>query len=193
MARIDLGELFQGVLFRGAIAVSTSICLSEFTVVNLCDAPDWDDLCARLTLALQLISSLDPAGYGRLTRSFNTILVMPCGGAAGTYFRSASACGLSEDHLRDDVAGSVAMTLIHEGVHARIRRAGIRYCRHLRSRIESMCVKEEIRFAQRDSTLADQVIEANDDLRTEWWDDPSAAARRRAQLRSLWSRGWGRP
>jgi hypothetical protein len=82
----------------------------------------------------------------------------------------------------------LAMTLVHEGTHARLLRAGFPYRERLRRRVERLCVLAEIIFASRlpDAEAEVQEAEKRLDLSDEYWSD-LAQDRRAHNL--LWQRG----
>ena len=57
-------------------------------------------------------------------------------------------CYLCEKELAERADAVIAATLVHEAVHARLQRAGLRYWPDLRPRIEAVCVREEIAFVR---------------------------------------------
>jgi hypothetical protein len=81
------------------------------------------------------------------------------------------------------------MTLVHEGTHARLRRAGFPYSERYCRRVERRCVLSELIFAQRIGTAENDVRDAEKrlDLSDEYWSDQGLEQR---ALRSLWHDGF---
>lgn len=162
--------------------------VAGFQVVNVQLAGPEPWVFARVGDVLDLVARTDPLRFARMQRDVRRIaIVWVNGAAAGSYWPDWRACVLAGWHLRDDKVAAVAMTLVHEAVHARLWRRGLRYTRALRPRIERLCVEAEVAFAERLAGSEALVAQAWSDLNATWWSDDEMSARRDAQLRSL---GW---
>jgi hypothetical protein len=122
---------------------------------------------------------------------------MPAGGEfAARYVHPYSMCQLCESWLASDstTVAQVALTLVHEGVHARLCRLGFAYDdTRTRFRIERVCVRGEAAFARRlpDSTcVGAQVEQEMLDMSGSEFTDAAFANRRVSALRELGAPSW---
>jgi hypothetical protein len=134
-----------------------------FTVVVDNTRPDIStaDVLARLDEALELIERHQPWRLRHLRRDLKQLRVMrfPCRGA---YFPEHRACMVELTFLarRDIGAATVASTIVHEGMHARVHQFrvwGLRFGKNAtipdptpqtRSREERICRRAELEFGQ---------------------------------------------
>jgi len=152
----------------------------------------------RIEAALDLIRRYQPYRYARIRRDVRRIWIWGAFGAAGRWIDEMRMCQLSEDYVlsAETSVEDVAATIIHEATHARLCRANIAYEESMRGRVERLCARAEIQFAQ---LLPDgeRVIEWAERCRQ--WDTAEwsnlALARRRAKalegvIDELGWRGW---
>jgi hypothetical protein len=104
----------------------------------------------KLHAALQLIQLHAPVRFAYLRRDVLRIYVGPIP-ALGQWITDAKMCALNFDYLQrsSTVPGRLALTIIHEGMHARLRRAGFGYDESVRARIEDLCICAEVIVARR--------------------------------------------
>jgi hypothetical protein len=115
----------------------------------------------RLDEALGLIEQYQPWRLTHLRRDLARVWVVryPCRGA---YFPAERTCMTELTFLarRDITAAPVAASIIHEGMHARIDRMGVRPESRDRAREERICRRAELEFGQSlPSLLGAPVIE----------------------------------
>ena len=108
-----------------------------------------DEVLARLDGALALIERHQPANFRRMRRDFARILSKryPCRGA---YIPAERTC-LVELTFTVNPAFTlpqVAATILHEAMHARLDRMGVRSELVSRAREERFCRRAEIEFGQ---------------------------------------------
>ena len=118
------------------------------------------DVLERLDEALGLIERYQPWRLRHLQRDIRQISVVrfPCRGAYVPAER-AVVTELTFLARRDITAAPVASSIVHEGMHARAHRAGVRPNRDM-SREERMCRRAELAFGQSlPPELAGPVIE----------------------------------
>lgn len=105
------------------------------------------DVLQRLDEALELIERYQPWRLRHLRRDIDEILVVrfPCRGA---WVPDRSACVTELTFLarRDISAAPVASSIIHEGMHARVDRMGVRRHGRDRAREERLCRRAELEF-----------------------------------------------
>jgi hypothetical protein len=147
-----------------------------------------------LSEALELVATHAPVRYRHLRRDFPRILV----GAtlnAGESHHKVGICLLGFDTVvgQNTTPAGLAMTLVHEGTHARLARAGFEYDEGDRPRIERLCVLAELILARRLREAAHLVSLAEGKLQRPagFWSDEAFRARAVTGLRNM---GWyGRP
>lgn len=106
----------------------------------------------RVTCALKLVSRVDLLRYGRIKAEINVIANSYAFSAAG-YWRLGKMCTLDFGklcHLGDDDFITVIMAnlLVHEATHGLLDRKRIPYTKKLRTRIESICNREMLKFSR---------------------------------------------
>jgi hypothetical protein len=105
---------------------------------------------ANLKTAVALLDKYDPVRFRRICRDLrNGILVIPTPGTArAEYHRDVDVCFLKADFVRTGHPGPIALSIVHEATHARMRRLS-----HAdparRARMERRCIAAEIAFASR--------------------------------------------
>jgi hypothetical protein len=120
-----------------------------FTVVVENTRPDiaTADVLARLDEALGLLERYAPWRLRHLRRDVRELRVarFPCRGA---YFPDERVCLTELTFLarRDITAAPVAASILHEGVHARVDRMGVRRDGRDRAREERLCRRAELAF-----------------------------------------------
>ena len=123
--------------------------LRGFTVVVENSRPDIStpDVLERLDEALGLIEAHQAWRLAHLRRDLRFFYVVrfPCRGA---YFPEERACMTELTFLarRDITAAPVASSIIHEGIHARVDRMGVRREGRDRAREERLCRRAELEF-----------------------------------------------
>ncbi|HEX3158699.1 MAG TPA: hypothetical protein VHQ45_09285 [Gemmatimonadaceae bacterium] len=107
------------------------------------------DVLARLDEALGLLERYAPARLRHLRRDLRQISVVrfPCRGA---YFPDERVCITELTFLarRDITAAPVASSILHEGVHARVDRMGVRREGRDRAKEERLCRRAEVAFGR---------------------------------------------
>jgi hypothetical protein len=107
------------------------------------------DVLSRLDAALALIERVQPAHFRRLRGDFREILVkrFPCRGA---YLPETRSClvELTFTVNPEFTASQIAATILHEAMHARLNRAGVRLSRVTAARHERFCRRAELEFGQ---------------------------------------------
>ncbi len=107
------------------------------------------DVLARLDEALELIERYQPWRLAHLQRDLRQIRVMryPCRGA---YFAEYRACMVELTFLarRDIGPATVASTIVHEGMHARVHSIGVSETNRDRAREERICRRAELEFGE---------------------------------------------
>ena len=107
------------------------------------------DVLARLGDALDLIGRYQPWRRRHLERDLVQFRVarFPCRGA---YFPDDRTCLTELTFLarRDITAATVASSIAHEGIHARVDRMGVRRESRDRAKEERLCRRAELEFGQ---------------------------------------------
>ncbi len=104
---------------------------------------------ARLDEALGLIERYQPWRLRHLRRDLRHFWIVryPCRGA---YFPREGVCMTELTFLarRDITAAPIAASILHEGMHARVDRMGVRADSRDRAREERICRRAELEFGQ---------------------------------------------
>ena len=99
------------------------------------------------------------------------------------------ACVLRSRYVRESDPAAVAVTLVHEATHARLWRRGIRDDPCGRRRMEEICVKEQIAFAERLDN-PDILNHLRGKLQRPWWTPAQLHERRITAWRHLGVPDW---
>jgi hypothetical protein len=119
-------------------------------VVVLGRGNDEEQIVAKVEAALRLIMRVDGRRYTVLSQYVQAVVCTRGVVALGQYLRAARVCLVDTDYIRRTIEPEqLAVVIVHEASHARLHRAGIRYGRNRESRIERICVREELRFARK--------------------------------------------
>ena len=125
--------------------------LRGFTVVVDNTRPDIStaDVLQRLGESIDLIERHQPWRLRHLRRDLKQFRVVryPCRGA---YFPAERACMVELTFLarRDIGPATVASTIVHEGMHARVHRMGVAEAGRDRAREERICRRAELELGQ---------------------------------------------
>jgi hypothetical protein len=105
----------------------------------------------RVERALMLIALHDPVRYRRILRDLERIWVHLVVGGGAEFDASLLACKLDERFVLDESTPTevIAAMIVHEATHARLWHYGIPYDAPIRHRIEAICARREIAFANR--------------------------------------------
>ena len=104
----------------------------------------------RIRRALELVLRYDSPRFQRIQRYINTIVILsdlPRGSAAW-YVIGAGRCYITPKTIRSTTT-NLARTLVHESIHARIDKLGVRQSSDRYDRLERRCAIEEVDFIMR--------------------------------------------
>lgn len=122
-----------------------------FSVVVDNTRPDirTEDVLARLGESLALVEQYQPWRLAHLRRDLAHIRVMRFP-TRGAYFPEHRACLVELTFLnrRDIGPATVASTIVHEGMHARVHRMGVSSENRDRAHEERICRRAELEFGQ---------------------------------------------
>lgn len=166
------------------LAAGTSREVDGIEVRGLSYEGDGEELTERIIEALQIISAADPGRYERVTDRLPRILVFAYDfSGCAFYSRTADLCVCRPGYLRREPrAKKIALTLVHEAMHAEMDRSGIVAAKNVHQ-IERMCVSEEIAFVR---TLDDRRLLS--EARQRWMNVPriyTSENHLRASVRAL--------
>lgn len=162
-----------------------------FDVRAVMPGSDREVIFEKIHAALALIEARDLRRCSYLRRDLPRISIVGLPSSIGQCHYSIGMCVLDYDYITSDNTGvvQVAQVLIHEGAHARLRRAGFTYDEGRRPRIERICIREEAAFARRVPGAEELAHEAESEL-TRPDSAYSDEARRRRDLAALKELGW---
>jgi hypothetical protein len=160
---------------------------------------DYAPCFTRIDQALELIARYDPDTLQHMRKLFKGILVF--GNErfrAASWNTSADLCILTEWYVQSSSFRPVdlALTLIHESMHARLSKAGVDYREGRRAAIEVLCAMAELRFAKR--VITDPNLRESAERRIdEWakqgegqWSDQTMRDAKLGYLRELGTPKW---
>jgi hypothetical protein len=134
----------------------------------------------KVSDALSFVRLHDQSRYRRLLHLLKRIVLVPDG---GEYLDTPlSTYVMDVPTLVQRSAPSLALKIVHELTHLRLTQAGIPYSASLRDRIEELCIRQEVDFAEKTPPELGLVEEAKRKLGQRWWDD---AAREERHARYL--------
>jgi hypothetical protein len=142
----SISVALRWMLLNGLVLISPKNVLDGIKVVDAAGEHS-DQTMRSLHEALQVISQTDPRRFERLRRDLRRIVLVKAGNPE--FASEAGACLIASGYVRQNSPEAVATTIVHEAVHARLHRRGIGYGPTMRSRVEEVCVREQIAFAER--------------------------------------------
>jgi len=152
---------------------------------------EWQLIQGRIREALRLIQSYSPVRFEHFKRDIQRLWVIGLPTARGSYVHDHAMCVLDFDYVTGahTQVEELALTLVHEGTHARLRRRGFGYEEAIRGRIERICTRSELTLARRLPNGAALLVPREDRLK---WDDSewNNETRRRDELEALKELGW---
>lgn len=130
---------------------------------------DRDVALQRLDEAVSLLAHTDTRMHGQLSRYVRDVFVWAGHYSAAMPPRSIQLCSA---HVMDSTALELASVLVHETIHLRIARHGIRYEGILQERIERRCIREQASFLRKQGDEGISMAEVFEHaLNTPWWTD----------------------
>ncbi|HET7024692.1 MAG TPA: hypothetical protein VFI39_05765 [Gemmatimonadales bacterium] len=152
------------------------------------DEPDGSKQFATVMAALQLLHDVDPRRFNRMKRDIRGIWLIGIAGL-GEYDTKRRVCKIDPDYIMslDRSAESIASTIVHEAMHARLAGCGFEYTIERRHRIEQICTQAQIAFASRlpdGSAIVAQARQVLDQPASAWSDEALVDHRLR-RLREL--------
>ena len=126
-----------------------------------------DQVCQRLAAALAHVKQFDPRRYRLIRNQIKHVIVWP-----GHYNAYTSLGGilLAAEHIEDATPAETIGTLVHEAVHLRIARRGVRAGGDRQARIERRCLGEQVDSLLRCELITPLTsIKILELLSTEWW------------------------
>jgi hypothetical protein len=194
LARFVTG-FWLGIICR----LSSRRVLHDIKVAVFLEAPDDEQCFDRLEEGLDLIARCDPATLNRIRQHFAGILVFGSERfRAAHWSQSGRLCVLTTRYLQSStlLRESVALTLVHENMHARLDQLGVGYTEGRRAAVEVLCAMAELAFARRissDATWAKGVEELIDKWSTGGetpWSDRTMHEEKVQYLRELGAPSW---
>jgi hypothetical protein len=143
---------------------------------------------SQIIEALQSIAENDPNRFRRIERDLRWIVIASHGGPM--YSPHLNACIFNVAYVEQSTPAQLALAIVHEATHARIRQAGIRPDAAMRGRIEQICVSNEVAFAGKLPGAESLAREAAEKLTEPWWTEQKRFQRVQRELRSLGYPNW---
>lgn len=157
------------------------------------DEPDGSRPFAVVAAALRLLHDVDRRRFDRMRRDIRGIWLIGIAGL-GEYDTKRRICKIDPDYILslDRSVESIASTIVHEAMHARLAGCGFAYAVERRHRIEQVCTQAQIAFASRLPDGSAIVAQAQRELDqpASAWSDEALARHRLRRLRELKLPGW---
>ena len=184
-----LANPLRALVLRATLRVWPHHSIRGFLVTDLSSAGSGlPEVLSKLESALALYALHDARGFDRFCRNVRRFVLVDVPGPE--YVHCVRACMLRAAYVEEASPEQVAMTVVHEGTHARLWSAGFDYAPTRRQRIESICVRAETAFAMK-LPVGEQLAEqARGKLREDWWSEENEYRRRLGQLKELGRPGW---
>ena len=151
---------------------------------------EWALAAERIDGAFALLERHAPRRFEMLQRDILRVWITGIP-SRGAFVREHAMCVLDFEYVTGELTRKeeIALTIVHEGTHARLARAGYGYTDQIRPRIERLCIGSELVVARRFPGASDLVDEALERLA---WDDStwSAEALRDRHIDALQDLGW---
>ncbi len=190
--RFRVGDLVQSGITHLQWALSRRELMHGILTGVVWSEPARGVAAAKLRAALNLLATTQPRRLMRLKLDVRRILVTFVQVADAQFSPSSRTVLVDEAYVcRPDVTPShLATTIVHEATHARLFAVGIGYPPNLRPRIERLCMREELAFAEMlpDGVGAATRAKEGLTLPDQTWDPDVVTERRLALIRS-----WGWP
>jgi hypothetical protein len=138
--------------------------MHSIEVADLIDSGSSEVLFARLRAAFVLLQAHDARRFQRLLKDISCVVFLESG---PEFWIRGRICVLQDVSSFTDA--QLAATLVHEATHARLYAAGIAYSSESRSRIETLCVREELAFLVRVPDSDDLIERTKRKLENPWW------------------------
>ena len=153
-------------------------------------------LISKLTDALQLLATTTPRHLRRL-QTYGTRLLIDAELGYTYYWRSANAIVFEPTGLLSESKVTIASSLVHEIVHARVHRLGVPHSEARLPRIERRCTLASIDFLEQlpqeyvpEATRLVVWLQECLAAETPWWSSSYRRARRRKELAALDAPAW---
>jgi len=163
MLRVSRNPIRRGlsyVGFRVMMALCSKKKMGGITLHHLAAAEDGAVLLQKVQDALEVIRAESAQRMVRISRVIPRVAIVGLDGSYGWYWHDLRACFLDPDYIRAADRDSIAMTIVHEAVHARIRQWGIRMNEQNRPRVERVCTSAELAFARKARLREELILEA---------------------------------
>jgi hypothetical protein len=107
---------------------------------------DVPQLSLALERSLNLIETVDPRRFAELRRHVERIVIAR--GDVAYYSPDVRGCVIGSDYIRSISPAQLALVLVHEAAHARLRKRGLLPRPEQRQAIELLCFQAETEFAE---------------------------------------------
>jgi hypothetical protein len=169
--------------------LDTAVCESADGLQVCIDVQyDTAELRGEIAVALQLIQTVSPVRYSRLKLDLERVLVTSVPGAE--YVAAIGACVIGASQVQSEPPLSVASSIVHEAMHARLWRRGFQYKREWRPRIERVCVKAQVAFLRRAGGDERIIAHLESQLANPWWTAEHRLTRTVQHLRAVGAPEW---
>lgn len=151
-------------------------------------------ISAKVDEALNLISKYDSRRYLQIKRDVKRIWIAAAPGYCAEWMDELQMCILDANYFRqaDISAAEMALSIVHEAIHARLCKLKIGYTENIRERVERICIKSEIAFAKRlpNGQKLVEMAESKLEMPKSYWTNGEFQKRDLDELTELGKENW---
>jgi hypothetical protein len=157
-----------------------------FQVIDLGDEAGRAGRREQVIAALALLRSCDPRRFERMKHGSRRIAIFSTVGSSGEHWTSPWLIVLNSRFVLESSPEEIALVLIHEATHARLKKVGIGYDEEIRHRVERVCVNQEKAFAERLGNPEEWLeLISRKSLDPQFWSNAAKSARREKAFEDL--------
>jgi hypothetical protein len=163
------------ILSEADLRASDTCMLHEFRVINTSDRVSSPVAFAAVEAALDVLHTHD----ARLLRSIRRVMprIAIAAQSGSVYWSHVNVCALSDMTIQRQPPAWVASVVVHESVHARLWRRGVRTTAANRARVESSCINQQQQFLSRIPGTEAWIEHLENELADGTWYEPEARKR----------------
>lgn len=169
MRIVKLLQPFRRVIQRAVLKLGPKRIVHGIPLVDWILDDSEDPALEAVESALNLIWEVDPRRFRRMRQDVRYIVVTRTAGSAGEHWADIRSVLLDAHNANRQVREAIAMTIVHEATHARVRRWGVEISEDL-SREEAVCVRAEIAFAKKIPGTDHLIRGAEAKLASRYWE-----------------------
>lgn len=149
VARADAKERVASIALTALVRGRRRCVVEPFEVIDFSGNAQIGEVVGKLLEAANLIRDCDARRYISVLAELKRIVLLDWHIQAARYYALSRTLVLQRKSVEDTRISVLASMLVHEATHGRIYRRGVAYIPRLRSRIERLCLRNEVWFLRR--------------------------------------------